>query len=235
MSTPPLAPARAIPTVVLIVGIAGAWAATIAWSQRMSGMVDGLAGVGMAMPLDVTVAAFVGMWLLMMAAMMLPGEAPTVLGQRSARFVAGYLGAWLPAGVVALAAVRAIEEASPSPAWAGRIAAVVFVVAGAYQLSPTKATALAMCRRDAGPTIGAGFGRGLWCLRSSGALMAILIAVGVMNLPWSAMIGAAVAAEKNQRANRAWLAVAVGITLIVAGVAIAVHPAELGDIAMRHM
>jgi predicted metal-binding membrane protein len=233
MSTPPLAPARAITTAVLVVVIACAWAAMIAWFHRMSGMGDGLATVGMAMPLHMTAAAFVGMWLVMMAAMMLPGEAPTVLGQRSVRFVAGYLAAWLPAGVVALAAVRAIDHALPSPAWAGRIAAVIFVFAGAYQLSHTKAKALAVCRGDARPTIDTGFARGLWCLRSSGALMAIMIAVGVMNLPWSVVIGATVAAEKNLRTNRTRLTVAVGVTLIVAGVVVAAHPAWLCDIAMR--
>ena len=78
----------------------------------------------------------------------------------------------------------------------------------------------------------AGVAHSLWCLRSSGALMAVMVAVGVMNLTWCAVIAAALAAEKNIRANRKLLA-AMGLTLVVIGISIAAHPPLLDVLAMR--
>ena len=80
----------------------GAWAATVALARGMAGM-TGTMGLGLA--------AFVPVWTLMMAAMMLPSVTPTaslyaktMQGNRALRIaglVAGYLTVWAAAGLPA--------------------------------------------------------------------------------------------------------------------------------------
>ena len=111
--------ARPIPLTALV--LAGALAAWIITVQRMRGMDAGpgtdLGGLGW----------YVGIWVTMMAAMMLPSAAPMVLlyarvsGERARRgqaeliptwiFVAGYLAAWTAYGLVAYGIYRAIVSA----------------------------------------------------------------------------------------------------------------------------
>jgi len=84
----------------LLILAAGAWAATVALARGMAGMA-GTMGLGLA--------AFVPVWTLMMAAMMLPSVSPvaslyarTIQGSRVIRIaglVAGYLAVWAAAGV----------------------------------------------------------------------------------------------------------------------------------------
>ena len=155
---------------------------------------------------------FVPVWTLMMAAMMLPSVTPVATlyartipgggaapGRRTARItglVAGYLGVWAAAracpafGLAWLAGW--LSGRHPGPA---HIAAVVmFVVAGAYQLSRLKDRCLAKCRSPLGLLLHYGSDRGRfrdlrigahhggYCLGCCWALMVILIAVGVMNV-----------------------------------------------------
>jgi predicted metal-binding membrane protein len=110
---------------------------------------------------------YVTVWLAMMAAMMVPSVAPTVLMydrlraenvdrgdgasiDATALFVCGYFLVWTAAGLVAYAlyeAVRAVDP--PFLAWdeAGRyVTAAVIVAAAAYQLTPVKEACLATCR-----------------------------------------------------------------------------------------
>ncbi len=83
----------------------------------------------------------------------------------------------------------------------------MFILAGIYQLTPFKYACLSHCRspfafvlnhwRDG--WIGAlrmGASHGLYCLGCCWVLMALLFAVGVMNLVWVAAIAAFVFAEK---------------------------------------
>ena len=86
----------------LLILAAGAWVATVALASGMAGM-TGTIGLGLV--------AFVAVWTLMMAAMMLPSVAPTaslyartVQSNRAARIaglVVGYLAVWAAAGVPA--------------------------------------------------------------------------------------------------------------------------------------
>jgi predicted metal-binding membrane protein len=110
---------------------------------------------------------YVTVWVVMMAAMMFPSVAPTVLmydrlreGHRArgagaapdatALFVAGYLLVWTLAGLVAYGVfelVRAIDP--PFLAWdeAGRyVTAGVIVAAAIYQVTPLKQACLVKCR-----------------------------------------------------------------------------------------
>ncbi|MBV9207001.1 MAG: DUF2182 domain-containing protein [Actinobacteria bacterium] len=113
---------------------------------------------------------FLLLWVVMMAAMMLPSVAPvasmyvTVLRSRRngaaaarvAALVAGYLLAWTAFGVAAFGLSRALGKLAPmgmgmAPSrlavWS---AAVILVVAGLYQFTPLKAVCLRHCRSPLG-------------------------------------------------------------------------------------
>ena len=146
--------------VVLLLGLAGlAW-----WSSadRMEGM-----GSGPWTALS-TLGWFLGIWIVMMAAMMLPSAIPTVTlygslaterrHLASVAFVAGYLAVWAAAGLVAFAlATAGGRVAGGVLAWdrAGRWAAgATLLVAAAYQLTPLKNACLAKCRSPLGFLLG---------------------------------------------------------------------------------
>jgi len=103
---------------VLLLLAAVAWLATMGRAATMRGM-TGTMGLGLA--------AFVGMWALMMAAMMLPSVAPVAsMYQRSVRscralrlagFTSGYLLAWAGAGVPAYLLTALAAPMSASVRW----------------------------------------------------------------------------------------------------------------------
>src|SRR5215210_9028020 len=96
----------AAPVALLLAVAAAAWVISV---ERMAGMDAGPGGeLG-------DLGWFAVTWLVMMAAMMLPAATPMVAayGRRAtsagatAAFAAGYLAAWVAAGVVAYAAIEA--------------------------------------------------------------------------------------------------------------------------------
>jgi predicted metal-binding membrane protein len=214
-----LAPAfAAVRSRLALVGLLFGLAAASWWvtAGRMRGMDAGpwtaLGGLGW----------FLGVWAVMMAAMMLPSLAPTVaLYARMTRtraplspliFTGGYLLVWAAAGAVAFAAAvagRAI--AGDVLAWdrAGRWAAgATLLVAALYELTPLKDVCLGKCRSPLGFLLGAwrdgragalqmGARHGAWCLGCCWALMASLLALGVMSLAWMALVAALIALEKT--------------------------------------
>lgn len=143
--------------VVLVIG-----AALLAWVLSVQAMVgmDGAPGAMLGTPLW-----FLWMWLVMMAAMMLPSVWPMVLAHAAmanaharsrmlaalscALFVVGYLISWCAYGVVAYAAYRGIAAVGPEwLAWErhGALAAgLVVIAAGLYQLTPYKRVCLQHC------------------------------------------------------------------------------------------
>jgi predicted metal-binding membrane protein len=163
-------------------------------------------------------------WGLMVAATMLPVAAPLTRRVRSpALLAAGFLAAWAALGAVALAGVVALG-ASPLPATAAGGAALV--AAGAYQLTPAKARALARCRAHAlpsrastdptGDAVRAGLAQGRASVACCGPLMAAM-ALGALGgaLPMLAA-GAAMATE----AAAPWgarLTRPLGVALAMAG------------------
>lgn len=194
----------------VIAGVAWWW--TI---DQMRGMDDGpWTALG-------TLTWFVGVWVVMMAAMMFPSVAPTVAlyarmtRRRSAvaplAFTSGYLLAWTGVGVGAFG-VAAIggTAADDLLAWdrAGRwVAGATLVVAAAYELTPLKEACLGKCRSPLGFLLGSwrdgplggvrmGLGHGAWCIGCCWALMASLFALGVMSLGWMAFVAALIALEK---------------------------------------
>ena len=166
------------------------------------------------------------MWVVMMAGMMIPSAAPMVLTHAaivrrraaggapfvsSGLFLGGYLVAWVAfsAGAAALqcvlfrAAVLDGHSLSIGP-WAG---AAVLLAAAAFQVSPAKEACLSQCRAPVGYFItewregraGAvmmGLRHGSFCIGCCWMLMAVLFAVGIMNVVWGAVLTAFVVAEK---------------------------------------
>jgi predicted metal-binding membrane protein len=138
--------------------------ALLAWfvTDNRMGEMDSTPGMALG-----SLGFYLTVWVVMMAAMMFPSVAPTVLmydrlreGHRArgrgaapdatALFVAGYLLVWTLAGLAAYAVfelVRAIDP--PFLAWdeAGRyVTAGVIVAAAIYQATPLKQACLVKCR-----------------------------------------------------------------------------------------
>jgi len=168
-----------------------------------------------------TLGWFVGVWLVMMAAMMFPSVAPTValysvmtknrsLGSPLV-FTAGYLAAWTGVGVVAfLVASEGGRVSHDLLAWdrGGRwVAGATLILAAAYEVTPLKDACLGKCRSPLGFLLGAwrtgrlgafemGAKHGAWCIGCCWALMASLFALGVMSLVWMAVVAGLIAFEK---------------------------------------
>jgi predicted metal-binding membrane protein len=231
-----------------------AWRRTVERSSDMDGMVDGIAGVGASMAFDMTAAVFLGMWTLMMVAMMFPTIAPIVLLHRmvvrrrghgaapTAVFVAGYLCVWAAIGVVPLFALVGFRHVAETATWVPRVGGVVLVIAGAYQFTRWKQTCLNACRspltflatHDFGHgllgTWRAGVSHGAYCLGCCWALMSVLFVVGLMNLAWMAAIAVVFLAEKNWRHGAA-LTKYVGVAVLALGLAVLVHPDLLASVS----
>jgi predicted metal-binding membrane protein len=162
---------------------------------------------------------FVGMWALMMAAMMLPSVAPVAsMYQRSVRswralrlagFTAGYLLAWAGAGIPAyLLTVLVARLVDSHPPWTTAVAVAVFAACGLYQLTPLKSRCLKHCRsplalllhygsyQGASRDVRAGAHHGAWCLGCCWSLMVLFVVLGVMNLAAMVVLAAVVLVEK---------------------------------------
>jgi predicted metal-binding membrane protein len=211
--------------------------AAIGWwwtVDEMRGMDEGpWTGLG-------TFGWFVGVWVVMMAAMMFPSVSPTVaLYARMSRsrvlpavFAGGYLATWAAAGVVAyLVAQTAARAWGDALSWesAGQwIAGVTLLVAAGYELTPLKDVCLGKCRSPLGTLLGSwragwrgafrmGLGNGAWCVGCCWALMASLFALGVMSVTWMAVVAGLIAVEKTIP----WRRVATyGTTLVLVGLGV---------------
>ncbi len=119
---------------ILLIAAAVAWLVVAGQAGEMAGMTG---------TMGLSLAAFVGMWTLMMAAMMLPSVAPVPsMYQRSVRsyralrlagFTGGYLLAWAGAGVPAFLLTALVARlVGDHPAWSTAAAVVVFAACGVY-------------------------------------------------------------------------------------------------------
>jgi len=189
----------------------GGWTMSMTW-MRMPGQTWAASA-----------ASFVGMWIVMMVAMMLPSLAPTLwsygqavaaTGARIARltsFVAlGYFFIWAALGfavfqagvALASAAIHQPEFARAVPVIGGGVA----LLAGLLQLTPWKAHHLAFCRdahrhahaSEAGDFAACmhGMRLGLHCVYSCVPFTAILLVFGVNNLHAMVVVAAAITAER---------------------------------------
>ena len=195
-----------------------------------------------------TFAWFVGVWVVMMAAMMFPSVAPTVaLYSKLTRsrsltaplvFTSGYLLVWSAVGVLAFAlAVAGGRLAGDVLAWdrGGRwVAGVTLLVAAVYELTPLKDVCLGKCRTPLGFLLGSwrdglsgslqmGARHGAWCVGCCWALMASLFALGVMSIVWMAVVAGLIAFEKLIPSRRVATYGTAGV-LFVLGVLLLVAP-----------
>ena len=204
------------PTVLVLTGALVAWIITI---ERMRGM-D--AGPGTALG---AIGWYVGIWVTMMAAMMLPAAAPMVLlfakvsdarrGQGAFVptwiFVAGYVAVWTAYGLAAYGVYRLIVAAGTDYlAWdrAGPyVAGGALVAAGLYELTPLKDVCLRHCRSPIHFVLGGwrhgragafwmGVEHGGFCVGCCWGLMLALFALGVMSLFWMAVVAAGIFLQK---------------------------------------
>lgn len=221
----------------------GGWTMSMAWM-----LMPGQAWAGAA-------ASFLGMWVVMMVAMMLPSLVPMLARYRAAvrrggagrpgrlTAVAGlaYFCVWALAGVAAFPAGVALAELAmrvPGLARAVPVASgIVVAIAGALQFTAWKARQLACCRN--GPAPGGalapearaawrhGLRLGLHCAQCCAGPMAVLLVLGVMDLRAMAVVTAAISAERLAPAGER-VARGLGGVMVVAGLLLAARGAGLG-------
>ena len=229
-------------------------AVTIAWCASMSAMggmpMPGGWTMSMAwMPAGYTwpgaAASFLGMWVVMMVAMMLPSLVPmlwryrqavgrpgeTRLGRLTALVGAGYFIVWTVFGIAAFPLGVALARAVPIAV------GVVVLIAGALQFTAWKAHHLACCREapgrgrtlpaDAGTAWRYGLRLGLHCSYCCAGLMVVLLVIGVMDLGAMAVVAAAITAERLAPAGER-VARAIGAVVVGAGLFLIARAAGLG-------
>jgi predicted metal-binding membrane protein len=205
-------------------------AVTVIWCGSMSGM------PGMEMPGGWTMSmawmrmpgqsafeaaiTFLGMWTVMMVAMMLPVLVPalaryraanrghTRLGRQTMLLAAGYFTVWVLAGLAVYPPGVALAEAAmrmPAVSHAIPFATgMVLLSSGLLQVTRWKTRALASCREppdccDAPvreTTWRLGLQMGLRCTRCCLGPTAVLLVVGVMDFRAMALVTVAIAAER---------------------------------------
>ena len=169
--------------------------------------------------------SFIAVWVVMMAAMMLPGAAPAVLRRARAsdgvRAMPLFLGSYLAVWAVAGAAVYALYRPHGYVA-----AAAVTIGAGVYELTPLKRHFRRRCR----DSTGSGFGFGLCCAGSSIGLMAMLVVLGVMSVTWMSVIAVVTLAQKLLPAKAA-VDVPLAIAIVGLGVWIVLAPSSVPGLA----
>ncbi len=209
------------------------WVVTITWAGPMG------AGPG---TMGLSLAVFLLVWVVMMAAMMFPSVAPmAIVWIRSvaarptthervvgiASFLAGYLFAWATFGVGVYAVlVMAGNLADGAPDAARWVGAGIFAVAGVYQLTPLKGACLRHCRTPVGSLfhyasykgpvrdLRVGIHHGLYCVGCCWGLMIVLVAVGAMNVPAMVSLAGVILIEKVWRYGPAFSR-SVGVLLLL--------------------
>jgi predicted metal-binding membrane protein len=194
-----------------------AWIVTI---DRMRGM-DAGPGTDLGAPVW-----FAGVWVTMMAAMMLPSVAPMGLlyarvsrarnrpleaSQSTTLFLTGYFVAWTVYGLGAYGVFRLLsaldfrflrwDEGGPI------VAGAAIAVAGIYQLTPLKSACMRHCRSPLHFVLGSwregnrgalemGVINGAYCIGCCWGLMVILFSLGVMSVVWMASVAGVIFVEK---------------------------------------
>lgn len=211
-----------------------AWVVTVV---QAGGMAAGPGTMGLSL------LAFEGLWVMMMAAMMFPSVAPMVtvwIRSVSARpsglqrvggvvqFLSGYLLAWAGFGLLAYGALvltgRLLDTSPTAGRWLG---AATFAVAGIYQLTPFKEVCLKHCRSPVGSLfhyasfngplrdLRVGLHHGAYCVGCCWGLMIVLVAVGTMNVAVMAVLAVVILVEKVWKHGRR-LSRVVGVALLAA-------------------
>jgi predicted metal-binding membrane protein len=190
------------------------------------------------------------MWGAMILAMMLPSAAPMILtyaeiADTAARkgevvvspfvIASGFTVVWIGFAAFATAAQLALTHAALIDAGmvsaSGLFSGAILIGAGVYQFSALKHACLTQCQHPfpfffanwkttPRGVFGLGLRQGLYCLGCCWAMMAVMFAVGVMNIVWMAALGIVMAVEKIGTGKR--FTYGVGAILIAVGVAFVV-------------
>ncbi|MBI4277683.1 MAG: DUF2182 domain-containing protein [Armatimonadetes bacterium] len=242
----------------VLLGLAGAaWVSLIRQSAEAGAPMMGPA-MGMG------AAPFVGLWVLMMVAMMFPAAAPMILtyarvhaGKRQHGqafvptwvFVGAYLVIWTLFGVLAYGAAAMVEAQARHSYWlmnhAARIGGGLLVLAGLYQLSPLKHSCLSKCRSPLhfiltswregyGGAFRMGLEHGVYCLGCCWLLFLVLLPLGVMNIAAMVTVAALIFAEKSLPAGERISRWAAG-ALIAYGLAAILVPGVLPTVLGHQM
>ena len=222
-----LAGIRAVAALTTVGLGAVAWVIVL---QQMSGMDSMHAGPAERSGAWVTgpgsFASFTSLWVLMVAAMMLPGAAPAVFRHAYASdsvrglllFVGSYLAVWALIGV-ALYPVYSLYR----PHGSVTAGALVFA-AGVYEFTPLKQHFRRRCKVDKSLRSGVEFG--LYCVGSSIGLMLVQVALGVMSVTWMSVVGVLMLAQKVLPA-KAVVDVPLALAIIGLGSLIVVAPSSV--------
>ncbi len=226
----------AVPWIAVAALAAVAWAVTLMLARNMG---NGPGTMGLAL------LPFLGLWVVMMSAMMLPSVAPVAVlwtrlisgasagaGRvtRMGLFLGGYLLTWAAVGAIAFAALagtgRLLTASATAAKWLG---VAIFIAAGIYQLTPWKDWCLGRCRSPIGALVyylgfkgrsrdvRVGLHHGATCAGCCWGLMILLIAVGVMNVAVMAALAVVIFAEKLWRYGKPF-GQTVGVVLVAVGV-----------------
>ena len=233
--------------------LAGALVAWIVTVNRMRGMDGGpgtdLGGLGW----------YLGIWVTMMGAMMLPSVFPMVLlfarvssegGRRGARvvptwvFVMSYLAVWTLYGLVAYGLYRVVRTLDPGfLAWdrAGPyVVGGAVAAAGLYELTPLKSVCLRHCRSPLHFILGGwrpgwfgalrmGSAHGAYCVGCCWGLMIVLFALGVMSLFWMALVAGVIFVQKIIPWGERFTT-ALAVALVALGIWVAAAPGSVPDL-----
>lgn len=198
--------------------------------------------------------SFLGMWMVMMVAMMLPSLVPVLSRYREALgrmhesrlhllttvVALGYFIVWTAIGMTAFpmgVALTALEMQQPALARAVPLGAgVVVLVAGVLQFTAWKTDQLACCRSapgrgltrpvSAGSAWRQGLRLGLRCACCCAGLTAILLVTGIMDLRAMAVVTAAITVERLAPAG-VHVARAIGALVLGGGVLLIARAAGL--------
>jgi len=203
-----------------------AWSYTINVGLKSAALSEALAMPTMKSWSTADFGYMFAMWAVMMVAMMLPSVTPMIFlfGQVRAKrksagrsyaptaaFVGGYLLAWFGVSLLATLVNWGLHSGDALSSMMGRVApqtgGILLMAAGIFQWTPLKRTCLDHCRsplafltqnwRDGIPgATWMGLHHGAYCLGCCWLLMALLFVLGVMNLPWVALLTVVVLAEK---------------------------------------
>lgn len=196
-------------TVAVTATLALASAAWLVSVRQMRGM-----DMGVSTDLG-SFAFFVGVWVPMMAAMMLPGALPAVVRRARAEdpvravplFAGSYLVVWALVGFAVYVAYRPHGYV---------VAGGLTVAAGVYELTPFKRR----CRQRCRDNVRSGWRYGLYCAGSSVGLMSMLLALGAMSVAWMVVVAVVVLAQKlltpRPSIDRALALAIVGLGVVTA-------------------
>jgi predicted metal-binding membrane protein len=188
-------------------------------------------------------ASFLGMWIIMMIAMMLPSLVPMLRRYReavartgesaldwlTALAAVGYFFVWTVIGIAVFplgATLTTIEMRQPALARAVPIAVgVVVLIAGIIQFSAWKRRHLGCCREgievglppSAGTAWRHGLRLGLHCSQCCAGLIVILMVIGMMDVRVMLVVAAAISVERLAPAGER-VARAIGAVVIATGV-----------------